>query len=295
MTSAPVTTAISIGRILVATDFSAVSDNALMYALPVADFYNAELYVLHVVTPMASPLPTMEFEPLPANYGQQRAEEQFRILEKSALLSRYRHWLMLEQGEVAAVARDAIEKHQIELVVVGTHGHGGVFKMLMGSVAEEIFREVKCPVMTVGPHVPKSEQWGFRRILVATDYKEGSFRALPYAISLAQGGAEIILVHALTSGGWMPSEAHHMIATAETRLKTMLPPETVPEGGPRVIAEFGSPADVIVRASDRCVADLIVMGVRTTESKRAATHLPWSVAHQVVHEARCPVLTVRGN
>lgn len=162
MTSAPVTSAISIGRILVATDFSGVSDNALMYALPVADFYNAALYVLHVVTPAGTPLPTMEFEPLPADYGQERAQEQFHILEKSALLSRYRHWLMLETGDVAAVVRDAIQKHEIELVVVGTHGHGGVFKMLMGSVAEEIFREVKCPVMTVGPQVPRAEQWGFR-------------------------------------------------------------------------------------------------------------------------------------
>src|SRR5512133_2753880 len=138
MTSAPAASAISIGRILVATDFSTISDNALMYALPLADFYNSALYVLHVVTPTSPPLPTMEFEPLPANYEQANAEEKFRELEKSALLSRYRHWLMLEHGEVAAVVRDAIEKQEIEMVVVGTHGHGGVLKMLMGSVAEEV-------------------------------------------------------------------------------------------------------------------------------------------------------------
>jgi nucleotide-binding universal stress UspA family protein len=293
MTSAPVASGISIGRILVATDFSTVSDNALMYALPVADFYNSALYVLHVVTPTPPPSPTMEFEPLPADYEQANAEEQFHRLEKSALLSRYRHWLMLEHGEVAAVVRDAIEKQEIEMVVVGTHGHGGVFKMLMGSVAEEIFREVKCPVMTVGPHVPRAEQWGFRRILLATDYQQGSLRALPYAISLVQAGAEIVVVHALTSGGWMPSEAQRTIDAAEARLREFLPPEMAREKSTRAIAEYGSPAEVIVRVAKNCSADLIVMGARATESKLAATHLPWSVAHQVVHEARCPVLTVR--
>lgn len=86
-----------------------------------------------------------------------------------------------------------------------------------------------------------------------------------------------------------------MIAAAETRLKQVLPPEVCPPEGPRVIAEFGSPAEVIVRVAENSGVDLIVMGVRPTEAKRAATHLPWSVAHQVVHEARCPVLTVRGH
>ena len=294
MTSAPVTSTISIARILVATDFSPVSDNALLYALPVAEFYNAALYVLHVTTPAPLPLPSMEFEPLPSDYGQAQAEEQFQALEKSALLARYRHWLVLEQGEVAALVREAVAKHEIELVVVGTHGHGGVFKMVMGSVAEEVFREVQCPVMTVGPQVPKCERWGFRRILLATDYQKGSMRALPYAMSLAQAGAEIILVHALTSGGWLPSEAGRMIAAEETRLKSVLPPEICPDGGVEVVAEFGSPAEVIVRVAEQRGADLIVMGTRQTESRRAATHLPWSVAHQVVHDARCPVLTVRG-
>lgn len=294
MTSAPVTSAVAIQRILVATDFSAVSDNALMYALPVADFYNSALYVLHAVMPQASPLPSMEFEPVPPDYGHSWAEEQFRILEKSALLARYQHWVMLEEGEVAAAVCQAVEKQGIELVVLGTHGHGGVFKMLMGSVAEEVFRAVKCPVMTVGPQVPKCEAWGFRRILLATDYEEGSLRALPYAISLAQAGAEIILVHALTSGGWLPSEAQRMIEAEEARLKTMLPPASGPAGGANVVAEFGSPAEVIVRVADQRGADLIVMGARPTEAKRAATHLPWSVAHRVVHDARCPVLTVRG-
>ena len=102
-----------------------------------------------------------------------------------------------------------------------------------------------------------------------------------------------MLVHALTSGGWMPSEAQHMIATAEEQLRKLLPPESCPEGGPRVVAEFGSPADVILRAAYNYDVDLIVMGARPSESIRTATRLPWSVAHAVVHEARCPVLTVR--
>jgi nucleotide-binding universal stress UspA family protein len=78
MTSATVTSAISIARILVATDFSEVSDNALQYALPVAELYNSAVYVLHVSNPNPSQLPTMEFEPLPDDFPEKAAEERFR-------------------------------------------------------------------------------------------------------------------------------------------------------------------------------------------------------------------------
>jgi len=40
--------------------------------------------------------------------------------------------------------------------------------------------------------------------------------------------------------------------------------------------------------------DLIVMGANRTPSVRTAAHVPWAVAHHIICEARCPVLTVRG-
>ena len=46
-----------------------------------------------------------------------------------------------------------IREHAVEVVVVGTHGRRGFRRLLMGSVAEALFRNSPCPVLTVGPHV----------------------------------------------------------------------------------------------------------------------------------------------
>ncbi len=286
------TQAVKIGRVLIATDFSLISEVALSYAMQMADAHNASLYVLHVANQTAQPLPTMEFEPLPEDYGLKWGQEQFALLEKSAILARYEHWLMLETGEPSKVIREAVTKNQIDLLVVGTHGHGWLAQVLMGSVAEEVFRDVTCPVLTVGRKVQKNDQRGFKRILCATDFCAGSRHALRYALSLAKSGAELVLLHAITSGGWMPTEAQRMIRESEDHLERLILRDQCAGAQPRVIAEFGSPAEVITRLAIRERADLIVMGAHAS-SRTAATRLPWTVAHQVLHDADCPVLTVR--
>src|SRR5207248_11055703 len=91
-----------------------------------------------------------------------------------------------------------IERHEIDLFVLGTHGRQGLSKLVMGSAAEEIFRRARCPVLTVGPKAARDpgnfENW--KTILFATDFSAGSLKALPYALSLAEENeAKLILLH----------------------------------------------------------------------------------------------------
>ncbi|MGE3513217.1 MAG: universal stress protein, partial [Vicinamibacterales bacterium] len=48
----------------------------------------------------------------------------------------------------AAIVEYANEAH-VDLIIIGTHGRGGVAKLLMGSVAERVVRTANCPVLTV--------------------------------------------------------------------------------------------------------------------------------------------------
>jgi universal stress protein family protein len=70
-----------------------------------------------------------------------------------------------------------IQRQNIDVVVLGTHGRGGLKKLVLGSVAEEVVRRVGCPVITVGPHidVPLGEAGEFHRILYS-DRLSSSFR-----------------------------------------------------------------------------------------------------------------------
>ena len=84
--------------------------------------------------------------------------------------------------------RHAIEADDVDLIVLGTHGRTGAEKLLLGSVAEEIFRRSPVPVLTIGPGVRSSTHNAgrFRRVLFATDLSPESLAAAPYAITLAQ-------------------------------------------------------------------------------------------------------------
>lgn len=98
------------------------------------------------------------------------------------------HEALFGVGDVWNVLSQLIGKHDIDLIVVGTHGRTGARKLVMGSIAEKIFRQAFCPVLTVGPNVVRQQKSvaEFNQILLATDFGGESVAAAPYAISLAQ-------------------------------------------------------------------------------------------------------------
>ncbi len=81
-----------------------------------------------------------------------------------------------------------VEKREIDLIVIGTHGWRGVEKLLLGSTAEEILRCSGVPVLMVGPDnlVPPETEAKPGRILYATDFSTESEPAMRYACSLAK-------------------------------------------------------------------------------------------------------------
>ena len=143
-----------IRNILVPTDFSEGSDAALACARELASATGATLHMMHVVENPFAPGGFMEMYPLPVGYLP--AE-----LEKAA---HERLQSCLSAGETATCqatfsttigipAREILqrldEEPKIDLVVMATHGRGGVARMVMGSVADKVVRGAHCPVMTL--------------------------------------------------------------------------------------------------------------------------------------------------
>ena len=172
--------------------------------------------------------------------------------------------------------------------------------MLLGSVAETIFRNAACPVLTVGPHVSAElVSDGMRRVLYATDFSPASLHALPHAYSLAQDeNAQLTLLHVLEApppavdAMILPEIDAESADDTRRRLKELVDGFPAMPQPPEVIAISGAPSDAIVLAAAELRAAVIVLGVRHKSS--VATHFPWSIADAVVCRAHCPVLTVRG-
>jgi nucleotide-binding universal stress UspA family protein len=193
-----------------------------------------------------------------------------------------------------------IGEHEIDLIVVGTHGRTGAKKLLMGSVAEKIFRQANCPVLSIGPNVPCQPEGEikFKQILFATNFGEESLAALPYAISLAEENqSQLTLLHVVEPVGAFDEEA--VRAAAIRRLREMAPSEAEPWCRVELLVEiarpFAPPAERILEVAREHAADLIVLGARPMQGAMSAvTHLTHTTDQSVVAQAACPVLTVRG-
>ena len=144
---------VKLTNILVGTDFSPASDRALEYALSLARRYEARIFLTHVVTGDADVMLAPEIMARTHEMEVRRAEERMGEILVSGRLSDVSHETLIEHGSLWPTLEALIGKHHIDLVVVGTQGTGGLQKMLLGSGAEQIFRQAKCPVLTIGPAV----------------------------------------------------------------------------------------------------------------------------------------------
>lgn len=78
---------------------------------------------------------------------------------------------------------DSFRTNHIDLLVLGTHGHTGLPKLVMGSVAERILGQSPIPVLTIGPHVlGERRAKNFSRIVFVTDLSGEFLGAMPHAM-----------------------------------------------------------------------------------------------------------------
>jgi nucleotide-binding universal stress UspA family protein len=299
-------------RVLVATDFSDASRRALTYGSAIARQYGSEIYVVHAIPP--EPRTPIPMEPLPRELNRRwlEAEHDMEHFGEQARLQDLKHHLLLEQGQVGDVLNAVIQRENVDLLVLGTRGRGGLKKLALGSVAEEVLRLAPCPVLTIGPHVPAARSGAveFKRILFPTDFGPTSAQAFPYALSLVEDyQAKLVLLHMvspipnLDSGpaAYAPSACaaerfidwqRTMKGESERKLKELLPRKRKLAVEPECVVGMDFlPEGILVVAAVNKI-ELIVMGANRTPSPRLAAHIPWALVHEVLCRANCPVLTV---
>ena len=295
MKTATARTAVGFRNILFATDFSSAAAHAIPYVKRIAKHYDANLVALHVRPPAVNPMTQPASWPDEETIRKENEEYREQLLDTFAGT---RTTALIEEGDVQSQLQEAMAKNNTDLVVIGTRGRTGLGKMLLGSVAEEIFRTVTCPVLTVGPRAEASRgaNGEIPEILYATDLTSPSPAAAAYAMSLAQEfQARLILLHVIAEpkAGELVS-AHDTIEASKNLLRKLVPADAEAWCKPEFFVERGNPADRILELAHLRGSGLIVLGVKPEEGvPGAATHLPIATAHKIVSHAECPVLTVR--
>jgi len=299
MTTFPVGNRIALRNILYLTDFSGPSEAALPFCLSVAREYGAFVHAFHVLTPTTLAYTTPELAASTMEAEEEKAEIEMQRLESQ--LSGVPHETTVKRGyDVWPAVEDAILELKADLIVLGTHGRTGAQKLIMGSVAEEVFRRSPIPVLTIGPAVTRGlhNSAHFHRILFATDFTTDSLAATPWAVSMAQEHqADLILLNVIHRHDWAagPRLAEETVAQSLHQLQGIVPAAAELWCRPQALVQYGDPARKILETEHERGVDLIVLGVREASGYLGATtHLARTTAQNVVAHARCPVLTVRG-
>lgn len=298
-----------LSSVLLATDFSEASTKPLQHALAIARHYHAKFYLAHVVSSLGFTIAGAQAKGLAFEAAERDARRLEQELIAGRALAGLEHEFIIREGDTWTELNAAIRQKSVDLIVAGTHGRGALEKLVLGSVAEKIFRHADCPVLTVGPHSraksPLEEAREMRPFLFATDFSAHSVEALPHAISFANHfQAKLCFLHVApvvpipegfhwSKTGNLPEMREDARRKTLRRFEELAPRCAALSIPPEFQVEFGKPDDMILRAAKTLKADAIIMGLHHSGHAEAASHMPWEIAYHVVSSASCSVLTVR--
>lgn len=297
--------------ILVPLDGSRYSEQALPYAQALARTLACELRLLHVLTeadreeaitgglvPREAPQGTVLFydDLSPRAWDLLRRHAEIYLAEVAdplraaelAVDTEVRSGAPAEM--IVAAARDADT-----LIVMATHGHGGLRRWALGSVTDAVVQTASSPVLIIRSALTAALRAPqITRILVPLDGSEHSAQALPLAIDLARRAqAELTLVQAITprphSAGVALVQRNQALAALRARAQLLRREHPAIEAV--VTGEYDHAAEAIVDEAARRHADLIVMA--THGAGGARRWMLGSVAAKTLQATDLPVLLVR--
>jgi nucleotide-binding universal stress UspA family protein len=270
------TTRVHFDNVLVAVDMSAFSANTVRIAAELAQRSGSRLIVAHVLDPAV----------MLASETAANMKDTMGLWLKSSVRDQTRFTSVVVEGDVVDEINRLADEYRADLLVIGTHRPEGLVKLIFGSKAEALFRNIGIPVLTIGPQV-LSVGDRFRSILLPTDLEPHSFRAAQYAVSLAEESDAIFtLLHILEKDAGLRS---HQAVTP--RMEQLVPEDAALWCKPVFRTTEGTPAETILAIAEEVKADLIVLGI--THARPLADRATWSIASKIIHQAGCPVLTVR--
>jgi len=293
---------VGLDTIVAGIDLSVPSEQALERAAALAQHHGATLVMVHAQADDA-PIEHVDndvLEQLGEVSAAVRVEEAKRLAEKVQHLTKLgvSVELVSRTGAPGEVISEIAKERDAELIVIGTHGHTGLQRFLLGSVASAVLRHAPCDVLvcrgTSGPSP-------FLRPLVATDFSAAAARALRNAAALSTANAPIEVVHAwqLPAGSWgatLLGQARFpwstvrdaVLASAQAQADKLLA-GFADIGHPlHVQLVQGPPQSVITNAAEHGAHDLIAIGTHGHRGFRRL--LLGSVAESVIRHAPCSVL-----
>ncbi|GDX47680.1 universal stress protein UspA [Bacteroidota bacterium] len=279
---------LNIKRILVPTDFSEISLNALDYAATIAAKDDAEIILLHVYeTPDQSSKIKLAIDLNEImEKGINDKINELKVSNRSLLSARVT--IKVLNGKIHSEIQKLADDMKVDLIVMGTHGSSGISdisKMILGSNAYRVVNSCSCPVLTIRN---KNTNIRFKDIILPIDSSKESKMKLDMAISWAK--AFDATIHLLAVTAFFEElytefkDLKKTISAIETRLQKAGINYTLKSHRHQRISES------VLEYADKMKADLVFI-VTGNESAIAETIIR-SAARTIVTESKCPVMSI---
>ena len=288
----PIVPMVDLKRVLFTTDFTDASQRALPILAAIARRYGSKVFAVHVWTPSPYSMVSPEVIAVLDRQSERAAKSELEKLSKTPALDGIKIEALVRCGKPAEEIGRLADQHNITLAVMSTHGRSGFKHRVLGSVAEEVVRTLRCPVLTVGPRLAKrfAKLESVNNILFPTDFSTESMAVFPYLASLAhEYQSRLTILHVLAPE---TREEKDVAERVRGQMKKALDKEISPRCCAEFVVECGEPAETILAHAHRIDADLIGLGVRGWTD--IAKQFRETVAYRILAEAECPVLTHHG-
>jgi nucleotide-binding universal stress UspA family protein len=303
--------------IVVPLDGSPLAEQALPYATYVARLFDATLELVRVV-PEPHPEP-MIIEAIPMLAVMEHLPEEYhepREALRQVAYTQATDYLQSQAGRFhnqgfhtttqvcygradEMIVSTALEQNAT-MVVMATHGRGGLRRWALGSVADKVVRSSHIPVLLIRATEPPPAAWNIRRILVPLDGSELAAQVLPLARDLAaRAHAELVLVQAIlplmeSDSYWVPPpDDYETIRRNEAQEQLQRMAGELQAAGLKAtpIVTSGYPAETILEEVAQQQVDVIVMATHGRGGLRRVAL--GSIADRVLHATTTPLLLVR--
>ncbi|SHJ35061.1 Nucleotide-binding universal stress protein, UspA family [Arenibacter nanhaiticus] len=270
-------------KIIVPVDFSKQSEIALKAAASLARKKGSEIFVLHMLELSAALMTYNEHAQYEhATFLIKLAEKKFAAFLNKPYLKGLKITPIVKHHKVYSEVNEVVEKHNVDLIVMGSHGTDGIKEIFVGSNAEKMVRNSEIPVLVIKDEI---EDFDVKRVVFACDFKEENIEAFQKAIEFTDKlSASLFLVFINT-----PGDNFLSTSDAYTRISKFL--QKASSGLKVEIYNDYSVERGIHNFSNSINADLIGM---PTHGRKGLTHFfMGSIGEDVVNHSKIPVITFK--
>lgn len=276
-------------KILVPTDFSELSLTALRYAASMAKHSDAEIILLHVMQPYEHEAILNKIIDFKGTLQKAIEEKLNDVKASNSDLLGVPVRVKITEGKIYESIEKIVSEEELDLIVMGTHGAGGLGnleKYVLGTNAYRTVHISGCPVITLREI---KEKVAYENILLPLDMTKETKQKVDTAIKIAKVLGSAIHVISITS---FMDEFRYNVTEIKNQLDEVA--EKVSAAGVKVFTNMlrnDDVADTVIEYSQEINADLVI--IMTREESKLNDMVVGSSARKIITESKVPVLSLR--